>query len=268
MSVTKKAGTNNFLNSEELIARLESDLVSKVKKLEKPPTLALVWVGEDKPTEKFVNAKKNKATKLGIQFNMHHFNNIEERQLLALIGTLNANKLVDGIIVQLPLPKNIKEGNILSKIAVEKDVDNLNGSNFPPPTPTGIVELLKDNEIDLSKKHTIIIGGGRLVGAPLAKIFKDNSWSYEQITTSASSHTNEIKKADVVISATGVEGLLKPNMVDGNTVVVDGSGIDVDVNEISPIVKLVTPRRGAVGPLTVLYLMQNVVHAARQHQGS
>ena len=268
MSINSKNNKDNFLKSEELITKLENKLISEIKKLTTPPTLALIMVGEDKQTKKFVNAKKNKAAKLGIQFNIHQFNNIDERQLSALIGTLNASKLVDGIIVQLPLPKNLKEGNILSQIAVEKDVDNLNGGNFPPPTATGIVELLRENKIDLSKKHTVIIGGGRLVGAPLAKIFAENSWSYEQITSNASTQTDKIKNAGVVISATGVEHLIKPNMVTNNTILVDGSGVDVDVNEIKPLVGLVTPKRGAVGPLTVLILMRNVVNSAKWRQDS
>ena len=268
MSTAKKTQENNFLKSEELITRLENKLVSKIEKLKTPPTLALIWVGDDQQTMKFVKAKKNKSSGLGILFSLHHFEKIEERQLNALIGSLNAKKDVDGIIIQLPLPKNIKEGKVLNKIVLEKDVDNLNGGDFPPPTPTGIIKLLQNNNIDLANKKTVIIGGGRLVGNPLAKIFKKNSWNFKQITSSAEAHTDEIVKADVLISATGVEGLVIPKMVNSNMVVVDGSGMDVKVEVIGPLVKLITPKKGAVGPLTVLSLLENVVNSAERRQGS
>lgn len=268
MNISKNAKDNNFLKSESLITRLENLLLNDIKKLKKPPVLALVWVGEDKQTEKFVKAKKNKAKKVGVEFNLHHYEKVEERQLNALIGSLNVKKDVDGIIVQLPLPKNIKEGNILNQITLEKDVDNLNGGDFPAPTPTGIVKLLEENNIDLASKKTIIIGGGKLVGEPLAKIFKNNSWKFEQITGKAETQADKISKADILITATGVEALIKSNMVDSDMVVVDGSGLDVDVDKIGPLVKLITPKKGAVGPLTVLSLLQNVVSSAERRQGS
>ena len=269
MSVAnKKVQTNNYLKSEGLILNLENKLVLQVKKLKKSPTLALIWVGDDKQTEKFVRVKKNKALKLGVLFNLHHFEKIEERQLNALIGSLNVKKDVDGIIIQLPLPKNIKEGNVLNQITLEKDVDNLNSSNFPPPTPTGIIKLLQENGVSLSKKRTIIIGGGKLVGKPLARIFKENSWDFEQITNNAQKYVEKITKFDVLISATGAEGLIKSNMVNSNMIVVDGSGIDVDVKEIGPLVKLITPKKGAVGPLTVLSLLENVINSAERRQDS
>ena len=263
-----KTSNINLLSANRLIESEEKNIVRRVKSLKKQPHLALVWVGGDKQTKKFVEAKKRKATQLGIQFNLHHFEDIEERQLSALIGSLNQSKEVDGIIVQLPLPGKLRVGNILSQIDPLKDVDVLNGGDFPHPTPTGIVEILKENKVDLSSSKTCILGSGRLVGEPLAKIFKDNSWKHIVISNAAESKAEEINTCDVLISATGVEGIVSEKMVNKDMVVVDGSGIDVDLNKIQDRVRLITPAKGAVGPMTVLVLMENVVTSAERQQGN
>ncbi|MEX2361612.1 MAG: bifunctional 5,10-methylenetetrahydrofolate dehydrogenase/5,10-methenyltetrahydrofolate cyclohydrolase, partial [Patescibacteria group bacterium] len=225
--------TNNFLDASGLLERLEKDLVSRVKKLAKPPILALVWVGDDKQTQKFVKAKQKKAGDIGVGFQIHHFEKIEQRQLSALISSLNASKLVDGIIIQLPLPKNIPSQRIIEQISEEKDVDGLALGNFPAPTPTGIVMILKESGTDLAKSKTVILGGGRLVGEPLAKIFKQNNWPFSQITSRAEDKIDEIKLANVLIGATGVAGLIDEKMVGKNMVVVDGSGVDVNIEAVA-----------------------------------
>jgi len=253
---------NNFLTAEKLLGQIEAGITKKIKGLKRPPVLALVWIGNDKQTEKFVNAKKKKATELGINFQLHHFEKIAERQLAALVASLAANKNVDGIIIQLPLPKNIKDWKILQLIPAEKDVDNLNNGPYESPTAEGIVELLKTNEVNLAKTTTYILGAGKLVGGPLARIFKDNNWPFQQVSSEASKLASEIATADVLISATGVSGLVSPAMVHDKMIVVDGSGVDVDLKSIQDKVKLTTPAKGAVGPLTVMLLMRNVTEAA------
>jgi methylenetetrahydrofolate dehydrogenase (NADP+)/methenyltetrahydrofolate cyclohydrolase len=270
MAVAKAANLagDNFLTAKKLLERLEVSISKTVKELKKPPTLALVWVGNDKQTEKFVNAKKKKATELGINFQLHHFEDIGERQLSALIASLAANKNVDGIIVQLPLPKSIASWRIVQLIPAEKDVDNLNDGPYPSPTAEGIVELLEANGVEPAKAITYILGAGKLVGAPLAEMFKKRNWPFQQISQDAKSLASEIRTGDILIAATGVEGLIGPEMINDGMVVVDGSGIDVDLAAIQDKVKLITPARGTVGPLTVMLLMRNVTEAAKRRQGN
>ncbi len=257
-----------LLSAVETIDALTEEILLMRTKLERAPLLTLIWVGSDKQTEKFVRAKQKKAVELGIEFQLHHFENANERQLAALIGSLNENKNVDGIIVQLPLPKTINTNRILSQIEPIKDVDGLMSQNYPSPTPTGIVLLLERNGVNLKKSKTIILGAGRLVGRPLAEIFERNNWPYEQIAKDANSQKENIRRADVLIAATGVQGLVSADFVMENMVVVDGSGIDVDFETVAKKVKTITPQRGAVGPLTVLLLLKNVATAAELRQDS
>lgn len=250
------------------IDELTEEILLVRNALAEPPLLALVWVGNDKQTEKFVRAKQKKATQLGIDFQLHHFESASERQLGALIGSLNESKKVDGIIVQLPLPGTINTDRLLGQIEPSKDVDGLVSENFPSPTPTGIIMLLERNGINLRKANTMILGGGRLVGEPLAKMFKRNGWPYQQITAKAEQHIEKIRACNVLIAATGVERLVTEDYVTGETVVVDGSGIDVDFEAVSKAAKMISPQRGAVGPLTVLILLKNVTAAAQLKQDS
>lgn len=257
-----------LLSATAAIDSLTEEILLTRAKLERPPFLALIWVGNDKQTEKFVRAKQKKAVELGIEFQLHHFNQVGERQVAALVSSLNANKKIDGIIIQLPLPPALKTERILSLIEPDKDVDGLISENFPPPTPTGVVLLLQKNGLNLKKAKTMILGAGRLVGKPLAEMFKRNSWSYEQITSKAESEKEKIKAHDILIAATGVEKLVTTDFVTDSMTVVDASGVDVDFEPVSKIARLITPKRGAVGPLTVLLLLKNVTAAAELRQDS
>lgn len=257
-----------LLSAEALIDDLSEEIALIRAKLDRPPLLALVWIGNDKQTEKFVNAKKKKAAELGVEFQLHHFESVAERQLSALLSSLNESKKVDGIIIQLPLPKNLKTDRILPMIDPAKDVDGLASPNFPCPTPSGVVALLQRNGIDLAKTKTVILGGGRLVGGPLAEIFQRNGWPFEQITTNAEQQKESIKKHDLLIAATGVEKLVTADYVHNQMTVVDASGVDVDFQGVEKIAKRVTPQRGAIGPLTVLFLLKNTVIASELRQDS
>ncbi len=257
-----------LLSATEALDVLTEEILLTRQNLERAPQLSLIWVGNDKQTEKFVRAKQKKALELGIEFQLHHFERAAERQLSALIASLNENKKIDGIVVQLPLPKNVKTERILSQIEPSKDVDGLISENFPPPTPTGIVMLLERNGLNLKKSNTVILGAGRLVGKPLAEMFQRNSWPYEQIVSKAENETAKIKTFDILITATGVEKLVTADFVTENMTVVDASGVDVDFESVEKAVKLITPKRGAVGPLTVLLLLKNVVSSSELQQDS
>jgi len=259
--------TAKFLSAENSLEKIEREITETLANLKTPPTLALLWVGDDLQTQKFVKAKQKMADKLGIEFQLHHFQAIAERQLQAVVSSLASNKKVTGIIVQLPLPKEIDAWKILQLIPPEKDVDNLSNGPFSSPTAEGIVEILTSNGVDLASKNTVILGAGKLVGSPLAEIFTLRKWPFQQIARDAENHLEEISTSDVLIAATGVANLVNSKMVNPKMVVVDGSGIDVDVADVQDHVHLLTPPKGAVGPMTVMLLMRNVTEAAKRQQG-
>lgn len=247
------------LQAKDLLEKRLAELKEKRDGWKKPPGIALIWVGKDKQTEKFINAKKELAKKLNCEFFLHHFDQIDERHLMSVIENINNKKEINGIVLQLPLP-NLNVEKFIAKINPEKDIDGLTlNSKFTAPTPAGIIALLKENDINLLNSKTVIIGNGKLVGKPLGKIFQDNNWPFEQINDHAESHIANIKKCNLIISCTGVPGIISPTMVTKDTIIVDGSGVDVDIKIIEPLAKAVTPTKGAIGPLTVSYLFENLL---------
>lgn len=251
------------LLAKELIAKSEASLQKIREGLKVTPGFAHIWVGQDPQTAIFVRVKKRQAERLSCNYFLHDFAAADNRQLKALILGLNVRPDIHGIVLQLPLPKTNNVNELIETIAPEKDIDGLRvGSPFPAPTPSGIIALLEANDINPIDRRTVIIGAGRLVGMPLSKIFRERKWPFTHITQDAESQANVIREHDIVISCTGVNGLVKPAMVTGETIVIDGSGVDVDVKEIEPLVSAVTPSKGAVGPLTVQFLFQNLLEAA------
>lgn len=250
------------LVAKELLGQLSSELLQKRQKLATTPGLALVWVGDDPQTAAFIRAKQAMAKKLDCQFFLHHFPTSSYRQLEAVINGLNSRSDIHGIVLQLPLPKSVDTEALIKKIAPEKDIDNLRGdSPYPSPTPKGIETLLQYHNIVIRDLKTVILGAGKLVGGPLAEMFRNNNWPVTVIEREAQKRVEEIRSNDLLIAATGVAGIVTPNMVHQGMIVVDGSGIDADVDLIEPLVKTITPKKGAIGPLTVHFLFDNLLTA-------
>jgi len=251
------------LLAKDLLAERGDDLLSIRTSIESTPGMALVWVGEDEQTAAFIRAKQVVAKKLNCQFWLHHFMTANQNQIEALILGLNRRKDVDGIVLQLPLPENLNLSKVISLIDDKKDIDNLKETDiYRSPTPTGIIELLIHHKNEVKNLKTVILGDGRLVGRPLAKIFTQKGWNFSQINSNAQNQASEIKKANLLISCTGVKDLIEPSMVSMEMIVIDGSGVDVDVDQIEPLVKAITPKKGAIGPLTVSILFENLLKAA------
>lgn len=254
-----------ILDYKGLVAKKEKELLERRSKISIKPGLALIWVGNDPATKTFIAVKQRMAKQLDCDFSLHHFDSQNLDQLTALIQGLNRRKDIHGIVLQLPLPNVSKTQSLVNIIAAEKDIDGLvDNSSFAAPTPTGILEILVHNKINLSAKKTVIIGNGRLVGQPLSKMFKQNGWSFEQINKEAEKETELIKSADILISCTGVASLVTPQMVHSKMIVVDGSGFDVENSVIEPLVAAVTPKKGAIGPLTVTNLFSNLITATER----
>ena len=249
-----------LLDAKDLLIDYKKDLLERRKKLSFQPVVALVWVGDDKQTEKFINTKIKLAKELDCELRTHHFPKIGDQQIEALMQTLNNNKGVNGIVVQLPLPKNVNADRLINFIDSNKDIDNLKGENmYISPTPNATIELLHYHNIVI--KNVVILGYGKLVGKPLSEMFDSEGIKYDLIKERAEEKTEFIKNHDILISATGRANIISPEMVNENMVVIDASGIDVDVPTIEPFVKAVTPPKGAIGPLTVCGLFDNLLTA-------
>lgn len=254
-----------LLSAKDLVTETTSQLVRDRQKIKTRPGLALVWVGNDPQTKTFIRVKQQKAKQLDCDFYLHHLEHAKFDQLSALMRGLNRKKEIHGIVLQLPLPRKEETQALIDLMEPKKDIDHLRpDSPFDAPTPSGILAILRHHNIDPKDEKTVILGAGRLVGAPLAETYKRNKWDFVQIPRKAREHLEEIRQSSLLISGTGVRQLVTPEFVRGKMVVVDGSGIDVDVPAVEKVAKAVTPSKGAVGPMTVCYLFKNLLLAAKQ----
>lgn len=254
-----------LLEAKDLIAVKRAELLAKRKKLTVEPGLGLIWIGDDQPTAAFIRAKQRLAQELSCQFFLHHMSTASSRQSEAVLMGLNHKREVTGIVLQLPLPKGIDPDRLIAQISPDKDIDGLGASSrYPAPTPTGILALLEHHKINPAERSTVILGAGRLVGKPLAEVWQKNGWRYTQIDRNGAGASEEIRRHDILIAATGASGLVTEAMVHREMVVIDGSGVDVEVAKIEPLVKAVTPKKGAIGPLTVCFLFDNLLEAAER----
>ena len=198
---------------------------------------------------------------------------IEQSEALETIKKLNADKAVHGIIVQLPVADPVQTDELVNAVDPAKDVDGL-GKNpaFDPATPTAINWLLAGYNVELRQKNIVIIGQGRLVGAPLATLLRESGLNIQTADASTEDLGAVTRQADILISATGQPGLIQSDMIKPNAVVVD-AGVATDagkiVGDLAADVRergelTITPQKGGVGPLTVCSLFENVIQAARQ----
>jgi methylenetetrahydrofolate dehydrogenase (NADP+)/methenyltetrahydrofolate cyclohydrolase len=265
---------------EELKREVEGYLSAGLRR----PGLAVILVGSDPASQVYVKNKINACKRVGIE---SFFYQLKEgtltEELLDLIAELNLREDVDGILVQLPLPSQIRQEEVILAIHPDKDVDGFHPENmgklvarmedgFVPCTPLGIDILLRSYGIELKGKDVVIVGAGFIVGRPLSLLML---WRDATVTV-CHIHTKDLKKhtlgADVLISATGVPGLIKGDMVKEGAVVVD-VGIskvegrivgDVEFEEVSKKASAITPVPGGVGPMTVTGLLMNTLKSYRR----
>jgi len=261
------------------------------------PGLATVLVGEDPASQVYVRMKIKACAELGIfsqQFNLPK--ETTEEDLLALIDNLNADKKINGILVQLPLPKQINEINVLNSIIPSKDVDGFHPVNvgrmlagdplFLPCTPFGVQQLLLRSGYDPKGKHVVIVGRSNIVGKPLAAILMQKQEGADATVTVCHSRTQNIaghtKQADILIAAMGRPNAVTADMVKKGVVVID-VGVnrvddpskergyrlvgDVDFAKVSEVAEAITPVPGGVGPMTITMLMHNTLKAAEMQNG-
>ena len=263
-----------------------------------PPGLVLVRVGEDSASRVYVGMKEKACDRLGIQSQTRILpEDTTEKDLLKLIGELNADPTLHGILVQAPLPSQINEANIFAAVSANKDVDGFHPLNvgklllgdtdgFVPCTPAGVHELLIRSGVATSGAEVVILGRGNIVGKPMAAILCQKSEHANATVTLCHSRSADIgehcRRADILIAAMGVPEFVKADMVKPGAVVIDvgvnripdpeaknGSRLvgDVDFAEVQAIAGRITPNPGGVGPMTIAMLLRNTVRAAARANG-
>jgi len=266
-----------LLNGRELAEFIKERQAHEVRGLRQAyqtvPKLAIIRTNPDPVVDSYMRLKQTYGEDILIDVDIH---TIDQSEALQRIADLNADPSVHGIIVQIPLPDPAQTAEILNAVAAEKDVDGLaEQTTFDPATPMAINWLLSGYNIELIGKHLVIVGHGRLVGRPLARIWQ----SSELDVTIADRKTADLaavtKEADVLVTATGVPSLISADMVKPDAVIVD-AGVATDTNglvgDVAPDVRdlpniTITPEKGGVGPLTVCALFDNVIRSAKRVAG-
>lgn len=260
------------LNGADLAAYIKERQGHQARALQQAhgiiPKLAIILTTDNKVSEAYIKMKKRYGADVSIDVDLYHVSQAEIRDLLA---KLNADDSVHGIIVQLPLADMDEADEILNLVSPEKDVDGLSESaKFDPATPLAILWLLSGYNIELVGKNVLLVGHGRLVGAPLEKLMLASGVTPAIADKNTADLTAETLKADVIVTATGKHGVIRPEMVKEGAVVVD-AGVASEggklKGDLAPEMYerddlTITPTKGGVGPLTVCALFDNVIRSA------
>ena len=287
---------NNLIDGRAIAAQIQRELAAQVAALKARgviPGLAFVRVGEDPASKVYVGRKEKACAELGIVSQTHVLAaNTSEADLLALIGRLNEAKELHGILVQAPLPRQIRESVVFSSVLPSKDVDGFHPVNvgklmlgdatgFRPCTPAGVMELLARSGVKTEGAEVVVLGRGNIVGKPMTAMLCQKGQGANATVTLCHSATRDLaahcRRADIIIAAIGVAEFLKADMVKPGVVVMDvgvnrvpdattktGARLvgDVDFKNVQPIAGKITPNPGGVGPMTIAMLLQNTVLAA------
>jgi methylenetetrahydrofolate dehydrogenase (NADP+) / methenyltetrahydrofolate cyclohydrolase len=279
-----------ILDGRIAAAEVRSEVALEVAGLKErgvPVRLDVILVGEDPASVTYVASKERDSQEVGIESRVHRFSaDVTQEELAGLVGRLNAETLVSGFFIQLPLPEGLDSMPLISSITPAKDVDGLSPESagrlavglpsLLPCTPHGVIQLLKRNGIELSGREAVVVGRSNLVGKPLAQLLlRENA-----TVTVCHSRTRELsavtRRADVLIVAAGKREMVGAEYVGEGAVVVDvgihrkeeGLVGDVRFDEVEPRAAWISPVPGGVGPMTRAMLLHNTVMAARMGQGS
>ncbi len=276
-----------ILDGKALSAQIKIELAQKVADLKASgvePALAVILVGDDAASHTYVNNKAKACEQCEIKSFVYKLaENTTQSELLALINTLNFDDSVDGILVQLPLPKHIDKAVILEAISVYKDVDGFHPFNVGllntgfegallPCTPLGVVKLLKAYDINVEGLNAVIIGASNIVGRPMATMLLNLGATVSICHIKTKDLSLYTRQADLIVVAAGCVGLLRADMVKDGVIVVD-VGInrlengklvgDVDFESVSKKASFISPVPGGVGPMTIAMLLENTLKAAQ-----
>ncbi|WP_308576232.1 bifunctional methylenetetrahydrofolate dehydrogenase/methenyltetrahydrofolate cyclohydrolase FolD [uncultured Fusobacterium sp.] len=272
--------------SSQIKEEIKEELKGIKEKVGKVPGLAIVLVGENPASKIYVNSKIKGCAELGFESFAHYLpENVTEEELLNVIRKLNEDEKVDGILVQLPLPKHIDEKKVVDTIAFSKDVDGFKPENMgllflgdknsiKPCTPSGIVELFKRYELEVEGKDVVIIGRSNIVGKPMAGFFINEGATVTICNSKTKNLADKLKEADIIVAAMGVAKFVKADMVKDGAIIIDvginrteeGLFGDVDFENVAPKCKWITPVPGGVGPMTVAMLFKNTLSAFKRNK--
>ncbi len=275
-----------ILDGKQTALKISERIKEEVQKCSRTPRLDILLVGSDFGSQKYVEMKSKKAQELGIQCNVHNFEDgVTENELISLIKELNEDINVDGVMVQLPLPGDINASNILEKISPSKDVDGLTSINLgklfkndpsaiAPATAKGVLELLKEYDIKIDGKDAVVIGRSDIVGLPTSALLQNENAT----VTVCHSHTEYLKeickRADILVVGIGKPEYIDKEYVKEGAVVIDvgtnkneeGKLVgDVNFESVKDIVGYITPVPGGVGPMTIVCLLSNLVDAYKKN---
>lgn len=272
-----------IIDGKAVSARVKEEVRQEIERDGLDIGLAVVIVGDDPASRVYVNNKKKACEVCGIKSYEYALPaETTEEQLLELVDTLNRDDKVNGILVQLPLPKHLNEEKVIERISPMKDVDAFHASNvgkimignyaFLPCTPAGCMELIHSTGVDVSGKECVVIGRSNIVGKPMAMLLLHENGTVT-ICHSRTKNLKEVcRRADILIAAVGKAGFVTADMVKDGAVVID-VGInrnadgklcgDVAYDEVKEKASFITPVPGGVGPMTIAMLMKNTVMAKR-----
>lgn len=281
--------------SAEIREEIAADVAAFTKQHRVTPCLAAVLVGDDPASEVYVRNKRRACEKAGLESQLHRLPaETSEADLLARVGQLNEDHRVHGILVQLPLPGQIRETRILDAVHPLKDVDAFHAENvglvvqgrprFLPCTPHGVLQILYRSEIPVAGKHVVIVGRSEIVGKPLANMLVQRDsplgpQAANATVTICHSRTADLaritRQADILVAAIGRARFITADMIQAGAVLIDvginrtdnGLEGDIDFAGVLEFASAITPVPGGVGPLTVTMLLQNTLTAARLQVG-
>ncbi len=273
-----------LLNGKKIAQEIRNEIKKEIMKTKKKPHLAVVLVGKNPASQVYVHHKEQACEEVGIKFSLHRLpEKISQKKLLSSVESLGKDKKIDAILIQLPLPKKIKEEEIINTIPPEKDVDGFHPINigklakglecFSPATPSGIIRLLEEYKIEISGKNVVIVGRSNIVGKPLALMFLQKNATVTVCHSKTISLENFTKKADILVSAVGKPNIIKADMIKKGVVLIDvginrlSSGKlvgDVDFAGCQKKASAITPVPGGVGPMTIAMLLENCLKTKKK----
>lgn len=285
----------NIIDGKSISKQIKEEITAEVAKRKaegkKVPHLAAILVGHDGGSEAYMANKVKSCEEVGFKSSLFRFEgDVTEEELLSCIQKVNENDDIDGLIIQLPLPKHISEHKIIEAVDCSKDVDGFHPANVGrislemsglfPATAVGIIELIRRYNIETDGKHCVVLGRSHIVGKPVAQLLLQKSYPGNCTVTVCHSHTPNIKdiclQADIIVAALGMPEFVKADMVKEGAVVIDvgttrvkdestksGHRLvgDVAFDEVAPKTSYITPVPGGVGPMTIVALMQNTLLA-------
>jgi len=280
-----------LIDGKAIAAAVRSEVAESVAAMKKEagvvPGLKVILVGDDPASKVYVNLKSKASIEVGIdEETITRPADFSQGELIKLIHSLNADDTVNGILVQLPLPKGIDTDTVITEIDPEKDVDGITPANFgrllthtaplEPCTPLGVMEMLHRHDVEIKGKAATIVGRSNIVGKPIALMLMREHATITICHSRTTDLQRRVADADILIAATGVPKMIKGEWVKEGAVVIDvgvnrledGSLVgDVDFEPARERASLITPVPGGVGPMTIAMLMQNTLNAAKRQRG-